>query len=357
VVDLSAPPIPAPHRTPAAPRGWRIAQRLVWLLSVGVLAALVLAPRFGLRLFWNAVIPLVPALLLLAPGVWRNVCPLATTALWAERAGLASPATASPPRRGALLLAAVAALLSLVPLRRVLLDTSGLATASTLVALSAVALLVGARHARKSGWCSGLCPVHPVELLYGSRPLLSVANARCPTCVRCSAPCPDTAPGHHPLAAARGRAEALAGTLITGGFPGFVFGWFQVSDAAAVTARAVLVAYAWPFGGLAVTSAVFLVARRLSPPRHARTLARAFAAAAVACYYGFRVPALFGFGRFAGDGLLVDLRAHLPAWSPIASAVVTVALLACWVVAREERPRPWSGPCRGRAAAALRARA
>jgi hypothetical protein len=238
------------------------------------------------------------------------------------------------------------ALLLLVPARRVALDTHGPATAAVLLALGLLALGAGALFQGKSGWCAGLCPVHPVERLYGQRPLFSVTNACCTSCTRCTVPCPDATPGQHPLSRSVGCSDRLADLVLVGGFPGFVFGWFQVPDAAVPSLEGAIHAFALPFGGLAASLVVFLAARALLPKERERSLVRAFGAAALACYYWFRVPALVGFPVFPGDGVLVDLHVALPAWFPAAAHVATTSLVGAWLLAPTVRRRAWCAPAR-----------
>ena len=38
---------------------------------------LALAPGVGLKLWWGLAIPVLPAVLVIAPGLWRQVCPMA----------------------------------------------------------------------------------------------------------------------------------------------------------------------------------------------------------------------------------------------------------------------------------------
>ena len=38
---------------------------------------LVADPKTGLKVFWRFVIPMLPLLFFVAPGLWRNICPLA----------------------------------------------------------------------------------------------------------------------------------------------------------------------------------------------------------------------------------------------------------------------------------------
>src|SRR5690606_38788772 len=57
---------------------WRTAQAVGLALTVVLLTGLWAAPQPTLRVLWYAVIPLLPAVFLVQPGLWRNVCPLAT---------------------------------------------------------------------------------------------------------------------------------------------------------------------------------------------------------------------------------------------------------------------------------------
>ena len=47
------------------------------VVTFAVVAILWLTPDLGLQLFWGLIIPVVPALLIVAPGLWRQVCPMA----------------------------------------------------------------------------------------------------------------------------------------------------------------------------------------------------------------------------------------------------------------------------------------
>jgi hypothetical protein len=64
-------------------------------------------------------------------------------------------------------------------------------------------------------------------------------------------------------------------------------------------------------------------------------------AAAISCYYWFRVPALVGLGIHPGDGMLADLGEVLPAWFPLASQIATTSLFFWWLVWRRRELRSW----------------
>jgi len=321
---------------------WRIAQAAVFCVGAGIVLALFHRPRVGLTALWNVLVPVAPALLVVAPGLWRNVCPLGSAALFPRHMGWSARRRLSVPMQGWLALTGLVLLLAIVPLRHAALNTEGPLTGAILVGVGLLAVGMGLAFEWKSGWCSGICPVHPVEKLYGARPAISPPNAHCTQCHRCSAVCPDSTPNMTPLIAPGTTAHAIMGTMLVGGFPGYVWGWFQVSDGTGTSAAGLADAYAWPFGGLVVTLALYLVVRSVTPMRGRAILALGFAASAVSCYYWFRLPMLIGFGRYPGEGVLVDLSGGLPAWTPVALQAAAVAFFAWWMVVRPARRRAWT---------------
>ena len=329
--------------SPLERRVWRVVQTLVWGIGVLLLALLLFAPTVGIHAFWNGLIPVAPALLALAPGVWRNVCPMGSTALLPRHLGRSRRRGVSEVWQGRLALVGVVLLLAIVPLRHVVLDTNGPATALAIGVLVLLAVGLGSVFEWKSAWCSGACPVHPVEKLYGTKPLVTVSNTHCGPCERCVATCPDSTAAMTPKVGSARTPSRLAGTLMVGGFAGFVWGWFQVPDYAGGEGWSHLAtAYGMPLLGMAVSLALFALLDFLAGPSRRQLVASVFAAAAIACYYWYRLPALVGFGPFPGDGALVDLRHTLPAWLPAVSRAATTTFFAWWIVSRPLMGRSWS---------------
>ena len=129
---------------------------------------------------------------------------------------------------------------------------------------------------------------------------------------------------------------------MAGGFAGYVYGWFQVPDYAGRAGWEHLgLAYAYPFAGFAMSLLLFLALTSCISKVHKEFVVRVFACAAVACYYWFRVPALFGFGPFPGDGMLVDLSGILPGYFPILSEILTTLFFAWILLLRPANPHPW----------------
>lgn len=158
-------------------RAWLTLQRAAVAVLGAALVAFAVAPEVSLPLFWSGVLPLLPLTFLIHPGLWRNVCPLATLGMGPDdlRSGPVDEAGAR----------AVLVLLLLVPLRPLGLETSALASGGLLLAATAAAF-AGRSRARKAGFCNSWCPILPVERLYGQLPLTEVENPRCPECTVCT---------------------------------------------------------------------------------------------------------------------------------------------------------------------------
>ena len=78
----------------------------------------------------------------------------------------------------------------------------------------------------KSGWCSTICPLLPVQRIYGQTPLALVANAHCQPCVGCVKNCYDFNPRAAYLADLHDDDNYWSGyrRFFVGAFPGLVLG-------------------------------------------------------------------------------------------------------------------------------------
>jgi hypothetical protein len=319
-------------------RRWNLVLAVVWAAGVLLLVTLLVWPGIGLHAFWDVLIPVAPALVVFAPGVWRNICPLGTTSQFGRRLRRGRGIRVGVQAQSYFLLTGILLLLLIVPLRHPWFNVSGTATFILLASAGVLAVSAGFLTSGKSGWCAGLCPVHAVERLYGSRPCVTVTSSHCVECFKCSTPCPDTAPGirhgqggHTPL-------RWVSRAIIVGGFPGYVWGWFQVPDGGSVRS---LDLWVWPFGGLLATMAAWLLLNAALPSKDHRRLDALFAAAAISTYYWFRIPALVGYGEFGADGMLIDLRDTIPLWSVTLVKSVLACVFVWWMVVRSTTPKPW----------------
>lgn len=322
---------------------WRMLQVCFWLLGIFIFIALLFWPILGVRLFWNALIPVAPALLVFATGFWRNVCPLATTNLIPRHMGLSKKKIMPRQMQAWLSLLAVLALFVIVPLRHAIFNHSGAATAALLSGCVAAGWLLGWKYDWKSGWCSSLCPVHPVEKFYGTQASITFANAHCTACVNCTIPCPDSTPNINPAKTPKGWQHQVSAVLIIGGLPGFIWGWFQVPDDSipGFSWHQIATVYLLPISGLLLSITVYLVLRKLLMPAWHQKLTAFFAATSVSTYYWFRIPALFGFGQFNKDGLLIDLSSSVQASTILLFQLAVVPIFFWWLIWKRQTSRSW----------------
>lgn len=279
---------------PVAPgRPWWFAAQIVGLsLTAVLLVALVMMPQPALHVLWDMVIPLLPAVFLVNPLVWRSVCPLATLN---EYSGNRSGGGALPPRAlRAAWVAGVALLFVMVPARRFLFNENGLALAITIALVAVLALAAGLAYGGRAGFCNAICPVLPVEKLYGQAPLLPMAGARCALCTVCTpAGCIDLA-ADKTMAQTLGPRRKHSGWLRTGfgvfaaAFPGFVIGYFTTTNGDLASAGTVYVRVL----GFAAVSYGAVVSLALLFNARARWAMPVLGAASLGLYYWYASPSL-----------------------------------------------------------------
>jgi hypothetical protein len=299
------------------------------MATVLLVVSLVRWPTPTLNILWNAVVPVLPAVFLLNPLLWRNVCPLATlTTLTGDRIGTRAIASHAVRRT---LVAGAILLMVLVSARRLVFNTDGPALAAVIVPVALLALAGGVFFERKAGFCNSICPVLPVERLYGQSPLLTLPNVRCPSCIGCTEQgCLDRSLAHATRTAIGPRA-ALPTWLhspfgyFAAGFPGFVTGYFLVDNQPLSGAPRVALVI-----GTAIAVSVVTITAVVRLFRIPATLALpVLGALAVGLYYWFSGPA-------------IAAAWHLPAatsWSIRAAALL---LVGAWLLRALRGPRPLS---------------
>ena len=200
--------------------------------ALGLAATLVLRPALGLDLLWGLVIPLAPIIFVVAPGIWRNVCPLAALNQLPRLAGFTRGLVQTPRLKEYAYVIGMAGLLVLVAGRKPLFNQSGVASAVLILAAMGLAFLGGVVFKGKSGWCSSICPLLPVQRLYGQTPFLTVANTHCQPCVGCTKNCYDFNPKVAYLADQydNDRHYVAYRRFFAAIFPGFVAAYFLVPD-------------------------------------------------------------------------------------------------------------------------------
>jgi len=322
---------------------WQLCQDALLLLGVALVATLLISPSLGLDLLWNGLIPLAPILLVVFPGVWRNVCPMASFSLLPQRLGLGLHRPLPRHQAALFTLLGFIALILIVPLRHISLDTNANASALMLLFAATVAILAGLFYESRSAWCNSLCPIHPAEKLYGQIPAWTAINARCEHCCKCSRPCPDSARLINPTITGSTGVEQIVGHVMLGGFSGFIWGWHQVGDInGPLTSGDIFIAYAWPIGAGAISLSSYTLAYRIygKSPDTRRQLSIFYSWAAVTVYYWFRIPALMGFSDHPGTGILFDWtgQGEWPAWI---SRLLSTTFLTWFMLLRNKTGSSW----------------
>lgn len=288
-------------------------------VTVALIVGLVAWPAIALSVLWDLLIPVLPASFLIAPQLWRGICPLAT--LNQCSSGLLGRRQLS----GRLLVAANAAgillLVLMVPARRFAFNENGPALAATIVAVAALALSLGALFGGRGGFCNAVCPVLPVERFYGQHPIWGLDNRRCDRCTVCVPKgCLDLDPPRsfsHAMGREVGRHRWLTTTYgaFAAAFPGFIVGYFTLDN---VPLTAALDVYVWVVlclaGSYLAAAAVVLtfgLGREVS--------LAILVAAAVGLYYWWAAP------RVAG-------ALGVPETGPVLLRSAMLALVAVWLV-------------------------
>jgi nitrite reductase (NADH) large subunit len=297
-------------------RAWQAIRVVSVAAALALAVLLVVRPAIGLFILWGLVVPVLPLVWFLAPGLWRNVCPLAAVNQTPRLFGLSRGREPPAWLRDHGYVVAVLAFLVLVPTRHVLFNASGTASAALLLSALAVAFVGGGLGKGKAGWCSSVCPLLPVQRLYGQTPFAVIPNSHCQPCLGCTRNCYDFNPRVAYLADQydEDRNFSLRRRFFAGAFPGLIVAFFVVPPATPA-----LELYAW--FGLAILLSVgsFFALDALVRATPA-TLTALYGAVALNLFYWFTAPALV-----AGLGV----GAAWPSW--LLRAAVA-ALTAVWVV-------------------------
>lgn len=267
---------------------WDVARLGVLAGWIGVAAALFFAPQFGLRLLWTLIVPSVPALLVFAPGLWRQVCPMAFLNQSPKRLGFSLSRTLPGWLESRAYTVSVLIFIFVISLRQPFFNHVGWATGALLLASLAAALAGGFVFKGRSGWCGTFCPLGPIQRVYGQAPVLVVSQSYCNPCVGCQKNCYDQNPQAAVFDDIYDENPAFAGQrrLFYSILPGLILAYFQLQyDPAAgypVYLAKLLAAALGSAGAYQVVTSVFSV----NPYRSAIV----FAAAALIMFYGYAGP-------------------------------------------------------------------
>lgn len=320
------------ERLPLPRWSWDLGRILSVAVLVGCAVLLLVRPDAGLVLFWKTAIPLLPLVFFAVPGLWRNLCPLAAANQLPRRAGFSKALT--PPawwkEYGYVL--GFAAFFVLASSRKFLFNHDGTATAILILGALAGAFVGGVLLKGKSGWCSSICPVYPVQRLYNQSPFVLVGNSHCDPCVGCTRNCYDFNPNVAYLADLHDEDHYYVGyrRLFAYAMPGFVLGFFLVPDFPAAGAWEILGRMGLFTGA---SAGLFLASESLVKlPLHRFTSLAAMAA--LNLFY------LLGFPRWlATVGTLAQVEIPAPV-AAIAQGALAFASVV-WLVRTWDKERPF----------------
>jgi nitrite reductase (NADH) large subunit len=330
---ISLQPHPFPNYTQLRsflPQGlWHTLRALSVVSALAMAYLLWTQPTIGLPVFWGLAVPILPLVFFIAPGVWRNICPLAASNQLPRLAGISRAATNKTLSEGLAFPIGMVAFFVLVTGRKFIFNTSGEATALLIGGAMLAALVGGLLFKGKSGWCSSVCPLLPVQRLYGQTPFVKVANTHCQPCLGCAKNCYDFNPGTAYLAdqydAKRGYRSFRR--FFAGVFPGFVLAFYLVPSPPLVTPVDMLLQMSLY---MAISLALFQVLDMLMQSM-VNVAPLVFASAAINIYYWFSAPTvantLTGFG--------VPVHEAVP-WA-IRGVVLAGSLLWLWRSTVSER--------------------
>lgn len=182
------------RRRIAPPWIWTLLRWATLAIWIGAALLLILRPRDGLHLLWGVIVPLVPAILVIAPGFWRQICPMA----FANQAPRLLGWKAQRPLPALLQKFAFTIAFTIfvvtVAGRQAIFNHVGWATGVLLLASLVAALLGGVFFRARSGWCGTFCPLGPIQRVYGQAPSVVVPQTWCASCVGCQKNCYDLNP-------------------------------------------------------------------------------------------------------------------------------------------------------------------
>ena len=185
----------------------------------------------------------------------------------------------------------------------------------------ATAIAGGFLFKGKSGWCSSVCPLLPLQRVYGQTPFVTVPNTHCSTCVGCAKNCYDFKPraAYHADLAESDPGWSAPRKLFVAALPGFVLGFFMLTGQADVPT-----AQKFSLLGVCVLVSIgsFYAVDAMSP-LSAAILTVTYAAGALNIFYWFAGPVL--------AGALHEITGVDAPWLRWPISVTVAALTLLWI--------------------------
>ncbi len=249
-------------------------------ILVLVLATLAVDPDLGLKLVWSLIIPAAPLIFFLVPNIWVSLCPFAIMQSVPRRLNLTRKKDLTEKQTHWLRMLGWGLLFTMVPARHLLFNYDALVLLLTTLVLATVVTFFGFNYKGLSGWCMGVCPIRPVEMMYGQFTPERCRPEVCTICEECNENCSRLRVQSREVM----RANNAQYKYFIFAFPGFVLGYYLTGpEMSALSLYGVVY-------GLSVASLTLfcLIDRRfpnLTIMNHTIIMALVF-------YYAFAIPGL-----------------------------------------------------------------
>lgn len=303
--------------------------RVVSVAAMVVMACvLVRDPEAGLVVFWRMVVPVLPAVFFIAPGLWRNLCPLAALNQTPRVLGFARGWTLPAWLLEYGYVIGCALFFILASSRKWLFNHDGPATAWVILGAAGCAFVGGIFFKGKSGWCNTFCPVYPVQRIYNQTPFVTLPNSHCTPCVGCTRNCYDFNPGVAYMADIYDEDSDYSGyrRFFVAAFPGFVLAYFILPDPPAISVGALYLGFAaYMLGsvGLFVLLDTFVKVTTLK-------LTTLYIALAINLFYWFVIP-----------GWLAAVGVADPTLACVGLRALLLGLTVAWILRTWAKERPF----------------
>tara|TARA_R110002050_G_scaffold300447_2_gene469830 strand:+ start:572 stop:3214 length:2643 start_codon:yes stop_codon:yes gene_type:complete len=234
--DIADKPFPSYLEMPSRLPAW-----FWWAFRLATIAVMVFViwkvwaePNLGFAIFWKLLIPSLPLLFAVAPGVWRQICPMAFMNQLPRTFGFSRELTLPVRVKNLAYFISVLAFFFLVSLRHIYFNHEPLAWMVLIFTALGLAFVGGFFFKGRSGWCGTFCPLAPIQKAYGHAPIITVKNGYCPSCVGCQKNCYDFNPRAAFLSDLSDKDLWYAGhkKFFVAGLPGFAIGFFTATDPA-----------------------------------------------------------------------------------------------------------------------------
>src|SRR6185437_2170680 len=245
----------------------------------------------GVKIFWSIFIPLLPLTFLVMPGIWRNVCPMASLNQIPRTLNFTRGKTISPRIQQFTPLISIAFFLLIIPGRKLRFDQNGVALSLFLIAVLGLAFAGGFFFKGKSGWCTQFCPMLQIERFYGQSPLVVLPNSHCRPCVGCNKNCYDFNPTAGFVADLHDENPRLAVNrkMIAGAIPWVIVAFFTQPYLTHLSLLPALTIYGRFLIAAAAGAGFFLLLETITPLT-AQQLVLGHVVAAINLFYWFGTP-------------------------------------------------------------------